>query len=54
MVTMAGDLRRNARYTPRPELQAKLQAAARQLEATAFAQTGKTNPMIGRLLDTFA
>ena len=54
MVAMAGDLRRNAKYTPQPELQAKLQLAARQLEASALAQVGATSTEIGKLLDTFA
>ena len=54
MIYFAGDLRRQAKQAAEPELASKLQSAAKQLETTALAQAGITNPMIGKLLDTFA
>jgi hypothetical protein len=54
MVSMAGDLRRAAKQTAEPELAAKLQSSAVNLEKTALAKVGQNNPMIGQLLDTFA
>lgn len=54
MMSMAGDLRRQAKSEPAPETAAKLQTAAKTLEATALAQVGQTSPYIGKLLDTFA
>jgi hypothetical protein len=53
MVSMAGDLRRNAQQIPEPELAAKIHQAAAELETKAFARVGQTSPMIGKLLDTF-
>ena len=53
MVSMAGDLRRNARQVPEPELAAKFHQAATELETKAFARVGQTSPLIGKLLDTF-
>jgi len=53
MVSMAGDLRRNARQVPEPELAAKIHQAATDLETKAFARVGQTSPLIGKLLDTF-
>jgi hypothetical protein len=53
MVSMAGDLRRNARKIPEPELAAKIHQAATELETRAFARVGQTSPLIGKLLDTF-
>ena len=53
MISFAGDLRRQAQKTEEPELASKLQTAAKQLETNALAKAGITNPMIGKLLDTF-
>lgn len=54
MLSMAGDLRRQAKAEPAPELAAKLQTVAKTLEASALVQVGQTSPHIGKLLDTFA
>lgn len=54
MMSMAGDLRRQAKTATAPELAAKLQTAAKNLETTALVQVGQTSPHIGKLLDTFA
>lgn len=54
MMSMAGDLRRQAKSEPAPEMAAKLQIAAKTLETAALAQVGQTSPHIGQLLDTFA
>ena len=54
MISFAGDLRRQAQQVTEPELASKLQSAAKQLETNALAKAGITNPMIGKLLDTFA
>jgi hypothetical protein len=53
MVSLAGDLRRNARQVSEPELAAKIHQAATELETKAFARVGQTSPLIGKLLDTF-
>jgi hypothetical protein len=54
MISFAGDLRREAKRAAEPELASKLQVAAKTLENTALAKAGITNPVIGKLLDTFA
>ena len=54
MVTVAGELRRDAGKLQQPELAAKFHQAANTLETQAFARVGATGPMIGKLLDTFA
>ena len=54
MVSMAGDLRRAAKQVTEPELAAKLQSSAADLEKTALAKVGQNNPAIGQLLDMFA
>jgi hypothetical protein len=54
MISFAGDLRSDAKRAAEPEMAAKLQVAAKQLETAALAKAGITNPMIGKLLDTFA
>ena len=53
MVTVAGELRRDAGKLGQPELAAKFHQAAKNLETEAFARVGATGPMIGKLLDTF-
>jgi hypothetical protein len=53
MISFAGDLRSDAKRAREPEMAAKLQVAAKQLETNALAKAGITNPMIGKLLDTF-
>ncbi len=53
MISMAGDLRRNAKQVAEPELAAKIHKAAAELETKALARVGQTGPMIGKLLDTF-
>jgi hypothetical protein len=54
MLSYAGDLRRAAKQQPAPELGAKLQQSAAQLEKMALARAGLTAPGVGTLLDTFA
>ena len=54
MMSYAGDLRRQAKQTGEPELAAKLQGAAKELETAALQRVGQTSPHIGTLLDTFA
>ena len=54
MVSMAGDLRRAAKAATEPELAAKLQSSAANLEKTALAKVGQTSPAIGKLLDLLA
>jgi hypothetical protein len=54
MVTVAGELRRDAGKVQQPELAAKFHQAASTLETQAFARVGATGPNIGKLLDTFA
>ena len=54
MISYAGDLRRQAKETAAPELAAKLQSVASNLEKTALAQVGQTSPHIGTLLDLLA
>lgn len=53
LVTMAGDLRRQAKSVTEPELAAKLNATANQMESTALQKVGLTDPRIGKLLDLF-
>ena len=53
LVTMAGDLRRQAKSVAEPELAAKLHATANQMESTALQKVGLTDPKIGKLLDLF-
>ncbi len=54
MLAAAGDMRRFARQAGDPETAAKIQRAAAELETKGLAKAGITNPMIGKLLDTFA
>ena len=54
MLAAAGDMRRFARQADDPETAAKIQRAAADLETKGLAKAGITNPMIGKLLDTFA
>jgi hypothetical protein len=54
MVSVAGDLRRDAKQVTEPELAAKFHRAAAELETKALARVGQAGPMIGKLLDTFA
>jgi hypothetical protein len=53
MVSYAGDLRRAAKVAPTPEVGAKIQQSASQLESKALKQVGQATPGIGALLDTF-
>jgi hypothetical protein len=53
MVSYAGDLRRAAQQAPTPEIGAKIQQSAAQLEQKALTQVmGSAGPGIGKLLDT--
>jgi hypothetical protein len=54
MISMAGDMRRFAQQAGDPETAAKIQRAAKELETNGLVKAGLTNPMIGKLLDTFA
>ena len=54
MIAAAGDMRRLAGQAADPETVAKIQRAASELETKGLAKAGITNPMIGKLLDTFA
>lgn len=53
MVSYAGDLRRAAKQAPTPEIGAKIQQSAAELEQKGLAQVGQAGPGIGKLLDTF-
>lgn len=53
MVSYAGDLRKAAKQAPTPELSAKIQQSAAELEKAALAKVGQAGPGIGALLDTF-
>ena len=53
MVSYAGDLRRAAKQAPTPEVSAKIQQSAAELEQKALTQVvGQAGPGIGKLLDT--
>lgn len=53
MVSMAGELRRAAKLAPQPELAAKIQRSATEMEKTALSRVSENAPGIGALLDTF-
>lgn len=54
MFLTAADFRRDARQAAQPEMAAKLQTVAANLETAAIAKVGQKDSAVGNLLDLLA